>query len=54
MFVASTSAAFRITVLELYHMHRVKISALINHISSATYVFLWLEQVILGAHFPHS
>jgi len=49
MFVANRSAAFRITVLKFHHMQRVKFSALIYHISRAT--FLELEEVIFGAHF---
>jgi len=38
--VANRSAAFRITVLEFYHMQRVMISDLVNHISIATNAFL--------------
>jgi len=52
MFVANRTAAFRITVLEFHHMQRVTFSALIYHISNAT--FLELETVIFGDHFPHS
>jgi len=40
MFVANRTAAFRITVLEFYHMERVKFSSVFNAISSATNVFL--------------
>jgi len=51
MFVGNRKASFRITVLEFYHMKRVKVSALICHISSAT--FFELDIVIFGDHFPH-
>jgi len=50
MFVANGTAEVRITVLEIYHMQRVKFSAFIYHISSAT--FLELDIVIFGEHFP--
>jgi len=50
--VANRSEEFRITVLEFHNMQRVKFSALIYHISSAT--ILELEKLIFGAHFPHS
>jgi len=51
MFVAKGSASFIITVLNFYHILRVKISTLIHRISSATNVFLVLEQVIFGVLF---
>jgi len=40
MFLANRTAAFRITVLEFHHMQGVKFSALIYHISSATFLEL--------------
>ena len=49
--LANSSAAFSITVLLIYHMQRDNISDLIYHISSATNVFLEMEQDILECIF---
>jgi len=45
--------AFGNTLPKCYRIQRVKFSALIYHISSATNVFLEVEQFIFGTHFPH-
>jgi len=42
MFVANRSVAFRITVLEVYHLQRVMLSALIHYISNIKNVFIEL------------
>jgi len=47
MFVANRSAAFRITVLKIYHTQRDNFPEYVYHISSATNVFLEMEQDIL-------
>jgi len=51
--LAKRSALFGITVLEFYHLQRVKFLGLIYRTSNDNSVLLELEQIMFGAHFLH-